>query len=234
MAEILLARAAARNNAEWCDAFCRTYGVAGRFGADCWTSPKRTPPLYPDAVTLSPGVASLRLLSEIDASDGCSVKDSFADLDLTADGFRRLLSGEWLLWESEDAPSSPSRWSAIESGEQLKAWEAAWGASPAGPAFFRPALLANAAVAVLARYDGDRIVAGAVANRSATLIGLSNLFDARDDLESAWLEAVRAVQAHWGPMPIVSYESDAALEAAHQAGFNSVGELAVWVKPAII
>jgi hypothetical protein len=35
-------------------------------------------------------------------------------------------------------------------------------------------------------------------------------------------------------VPIVSYESDAALEAAHQAGFNSVGELAVWVKPAII
>ncbi len=73
---------------EWCDAFCRTHGVAGRFGADCWTSAARTPPLYPDAVTLSPGVTSTRLLSEIDARAGCSVKDSFADLDFGRDGFR--------------------------------------------------------------------------------------------------------------------------------------------------
>jgi hypothetical protein len=26
-----LVRTAARNNAEWCDAFCRTHGVRGRF-----------------------------------------------------------------------------------------------------------------------------------------------------------------------------------------------------------
>jgi hypothetical protein len=233
MAMFPVVRAAARNNAEWCDAFCRTHGVVGCFGADWWKSPERTPPLYPDAVTLSPDVASGRLLSEIDASDGCSVKDSFADLDLTPDGFRPLLHGEWLLWEGGDASAASRRWSAVETREQLEEWESAWGPSPAGLAFFRPAILANAVIAVLARYDGDRIAAGAVANRSATVIGLSNVFDTGGDLESAWLDAVRAAQARWGPMPVVSYDSGATLEAAHQAGLDSVGELTVWLKRAI-
>jgi hypothetical protein len=51
-----LVRIAARNNAGWCDAFCRTRGVVGHFGEDAWSSAERTPPLYPDAVTLVPGV----------------------------------------------------------------------------------------------------------------------------------------------------------------------------------
>jgi len=39
--------------AEWCDALCRTHGIAGQFGMDFWSSSRRTPPYYPDAVTLS-------------------------------------------------------------------------------------------------------------------------------------------------------------------------------------
>src|SRR5215211_4839028 len=94
MSEPALVRTAARNNAEWCDAICRTYGIAGRFGADSWSSPTRTPQYYPDAVTLLPGVAVSQLLSGIDAGEGCSVKDSFAHLDPA--GFRPLFHAEWL------------------------------------------------------------------------------------------------------------------------------------------
>jgi hypothetical protein len=233
MAKLPVAYAAAQNNAEWCDAFCRTHGIAGRFDAECWTSSERTPPLYPDAVTLVPGVASRQLLSAIDTSDGCSVKDSFADLDLTADGFRVLFRGVWLLREPGDRAPAPSRWLVIETRERLEEWESAWRASPAGPAFFRPALLANGAIAVLARYDGDRIVAGAVANRSAAVVGLSNAFDTDGDLASAWRDAAEAAQARWGPMPVVGYDSGTALGAAYEAGFSSVGELVVWLKPGI-
>lgn len=232
MAGVPAVYAAARNNAEWCDAFCRTYGIVGRLEPELWTSPKRTPPLYPDAVTLAPGIAPAQLLAGIDTSDGCSVKDSFADLDLSAHSFRVLFRGEWLFRAGDTAPAS-SRWLVIETREQLEEWESTWRASPAEPAFFRPALLANAAIAVLARYDGDRVAAGAIANRSATVVGLSNVFDTDGDVASAWRDAARAAQARWGSVPIVSYDSGAALEAAHEAGFGSVGELAVWVKPAV-
>ena len=82
------------------------------------------------------------------------MKDSFANLDLVADGFRVLFRGEWLFREPDAAPAS-SRWLVIQMREQLETWESVWQVSPAPPVFFRPALLADVAVAILARYDGD-------------------------------------------------------------------------------
>ena len=234
MALVSVVLAAARNNAEWCDAFSRTYGVAGVFHPDYWTSPERTPPLYPDAVTLVPGVAGAQLLSQIDVSDGCSVKDSFGDLDLTTAGFAVLYLAEWLVRQKTDTLAVSSEWSVIRAEEQLEQWEAAWGASPGPRPFFQPTLLANEAVAVLARHDRNLIRAGAVANRSVTEIGLSNVFDAEGDLESAWYGAASAAQARWGTMPVVSYDAGESLEAAHQAGFDSVGQLAIWTKSAVV
>jgi hypothetical protein len=88
--------AAALNNAEWCHAFCRTHRIDGCFDEMAWTSAERTPPYYPDAVTLARGCSVESLLSRVDRSAGCSIKDSFADLDLSADGFEVLLAAEWL------------------------------------------------------------------------------------------------------------------------------------------
>ncbi|MGZ4258479.1 MAG: hypothetical protein ACXVRE_12015 [Gaiellaceae bacterium] len=224
-----LVRAAARNNAEWCAAFCRTHGIAGRFRRHSWFSPVRTPPYYPDAVTLLPEAAAEQILAGVDTGEGCSVKDSFAGLDLAPFGFAPLFRAEWVVREPAEARPAAGRWSALTRKEQLSEWEAAWGESPEGSDFFRGALLEDETIAVLAEYDGDRIVAGAVANRSATVIGLSNLFHAAGDLESAWAGGTAAATALWGAMPAVGYESGAALDAAHRAGFESIGELVVWL-----
>ena len=233
MSELRLVRAAARNNADWCDAFCRTHGVRGRFRADSWSSPVRTPPRFPDAVTLVPELAVEQLLSGIDASEGCSVKDSLADLDLSADGFRPLFHAEWLHRASRDRRvAGARRWSRLETEQQLGEWESAWAGSLEVAGFFRPSLLADASIGVLARYEDARIVAGAVATRSTTVIGLSNVFETAGDLESAWLEGAEAANALWGQMPVVGYESGASLDAAHEAGFDSIGELVVWLKAA--
>jgi hypothetical protein len=59
----LLIRVAALNNAEWCDAFCRTHGIVGHFRAGYWFSPVRTPRYYPDAVTLLPEITLEQVLS---------------------------------------------------------------------------------------------------------------------------------------------------------------------------
>jgi hypothetical protein len=185
-------------------------------------------------VTLLAGVLPARLLAQIDDGAGCSVKDSFADLELVDEGFRVLFRGEWLLAKREDAPALPSRWWVVETREQLEDWETAWGASSETSGLFRSSLLANPAIAVLARGDGKKIVAGAVVNRSATVIGVSNVFHhTNGDVESVWRDAASAAQAQWGPLPVVGYDSGAALDGAHRAGFASVGELVVWVKPAI-
>jgi len=169
MTERDLVHVAARNNAEWCDAFCRTHGIAGRFDDDAWWSAERTPPLYPDAVTLAAGADAREIVSKIDAGAGCSVKDSFGVLDLTSDGFDVLFRAEWV--RLEVAAAHGRGWASIQAEEELAKWETAWGEAPQAPPFFRPALLADEAIAVFARYEGERIVAGAVANRSADAIG---------------------------------------------------------------
>jgi hypothetical protein len=224
-----LVRVAAQNNAEWCDAFCRTHGLVGRFHADSWFSPVRTPPYYPDAVTLLPEITIEQVLSGIDTSGGCSVKDSFADQDLTVAGFRSLFQGEWLV--REPSPVAPARgWSTVTTEEQLGEWEAAWTESPEGSGFFQRALLEDEKISVLADYEGDRIVAGAIANRSTKVIGLSNVFDVAGDLESAWVAGAAVAAARWGEMPTVGYDSGDSLDAAHRAGFESIGEFVVWLK----
>ena len=225
-----LSRAAARNNAEWCHAFSRTHDIDGRFHAAFWSSPVRTPPYYPDAVTLRQKISVAHVLSVIDAGEGCSVKDSFACLDLDAAGFRPLFRAEWVVRQpAKGRLAAPGGWSAVTTEAQLRGWEASWGEVPGGSGFFRPALLKDETIAVLAGFDGDRIVAGAIANRSATVIGLSNVFDTAGDLDSSWAAGAAAAATLWGDLPIVGYDSGEALEAAHGAGFESIGELVVWL-----
>jgi hypothetical protein len=217
---------AARNNAEWCDTFCRSYGIAGRFADSAWSSPTRTPPLYPDAVTLSRGLLGEALLGAIDNGPGASVKDSFADLDLAPLGFEVLFCAEWLC--QTDDGVAVSRWSSVSDVAALARWERAWGG--AGD-FFRAALLEEGDVAVLVRYDEDAVAAGAIANRSRAAIGLTNLFDTAGDHESAFVEAASAARVRFGPLPVVCHEHGQALEAAKGAAFVTIGELVVWVKP---
>ncbi|MGW0063193.1 hypothetical protein ACWDTT_25085 [Streptosporangium sandarakinum] len=89
--------AAARNNADWCASVCRSHGIPNTFSETAWHSARRTPPYYPDAVTLHPDAVPTDFLSEIDtASPGCSIKDSFAALDLTSDGFVKFFTAQWI------------------------------------------------------------------------------------------------------------------------------------------
>jgi hypothetical protein len=216
---------AALNNAEWCDAFCRTHGIVGYFRAGYWFSPVRTPRYYPDAITLLPEITLEQVLSGIDTSEGCSVKDSFAGLDLAAAGFRPLFRAHWLTREPADSRVRFARgWSVLTAAEQLGEWESAWAGSAdgAGLGFFKPLLLEDKTIGVLAGYEGDRIVAEAVANRSSTVIGLSNVFHAAGDLESAWVGAAAVAAGLWDELPTVGYDSGDSLDAAHAGGFKSI------------
>ena len=222
--------AAAWNNAEWCHAFSRTHGIVGRFQDAFWSSPERTPSFYPDAVTLTPAATVEDVLAGIDVGEGCSVKDSFACLNLGSAGFRPWFRAEWVVRRpAGGSPASTRGWSAVTTEGQLRAWEVSWGEVPGGSGFFRPALLQDETIMVLACRDGERVVAGAIANRSRTVVGLSNVFDTAGDLESAWAAAASAVVTRWGDVPIVGYDRADGLDAVHGAGFESVGELVVWI-----
>ncbi|MFI1281872.1 hypothetical protein ACH4U5_14160 [Streptomyces sp. NPDC020858] len=235
--ELLLA--AARNNADWCDAVVRGHGPAGAFAPDHWASARRTPPLYPDAVTLAPGAAAASLVAGIDTeAPGCSVKDSFADLDLAGHGFEVLFEAEWIHRPAgapvPEAASGPE-WSQVATARELEAWEAAWSGSES-TGLFRPALLGED-IAFLAARSGGRIVAGAVASTGGGVVGLSNLFapdDADEDVavDAVWAGALAAIAARRPDLPVVGYEHGEDLDAAVRAGFTPIGSLRIWLHTA--
>jgi hypothetical protein len=221
--------AAVQNNAEWCDSMCWAHGLPTERDSAVWSSRSRTPPLYPDAVTLRPRVSANEVLDRIDTGPGCSVKDSFADLDLSAAGFRILFDAQWIAFPSAP-PDLDERWEVTRDPHALAEWERAWadGDEPAG--LFRPGLLARSNVEFLATRRDGHIVAGALLSRSATVVGLSNLFTASEDLDGAWAGAIAAVATHHPGLPVVGYERGEDLAAALRHGFETIGPLRVWLR----
>jgi hypothetical protein len=228
-----LIRAAARNNAEWCDAVSRTHGVSGEFGAQAWTAPARTPLYYPDAVTLVPGADPVALVARIDTTvAGASVKDSFADLDLTAAGFQVLFDAQWIFRPAGAPTTAPDlAWDVVDDPDSLRAWALAWDGGDGNADIFRPALLDPPATCVFAGRSADGlVVAGGVASRSDQVVGVSNVFAPDGGTDAAWLIALEAVHRMFPGLPAVGYEHGEDLATAVRHGFEPIGPLRVWLR----
>ncbi|MET8872117.1 hypothetical protein [Nocardia sp. NPDC004604] len=227
-----LVRAAARNNASWCEAMCRSYGIAGKLDATMWASGCRTPPLYPDAVTLSPHASAEDILARIDREmPGASVKDSFGCLDLSDAGFGVLFEAQWIYRPADrPLPASPKQvWTPVNDPDELAVWATAWDRNQLADSVFRPELLVEDSVSVLGRWNGDRVVAGAVVHRSETMAGLSNMFYSGIGAQDAWAECLTTVARLWPGRSIVGYERGQDLAAAVRNGCWSIGALRVWL-----
>jgi len=227
---------AARNNALWCDAVARSHGVRTTMDDAAWTASTRTPPYYPDAVTLSADVGEYDVLARVDDSDGCSVKDSWSRLDLSLEDFARLVVGEWVWLDPTTAvPSRPARsWRRVTTTEAMAAWVQAWASDPDAEAILRPALLGEAGVHLLAAHASDAsdapLVAGAVVHVTGEVAGLGNVFALDGDAMGTWREAAAAAREVVGGTPLVGWEAGASVEAAVAAGCERLGPLSVWLK----
>jgi hypothetical protein len=210
----------------------RAHGLAGEFRAQAWAAPARTPPLYPDAVTLVPGADRAELLARIDtAVAGASVKDSFADLDLVEVGFRVLFEAQWI-HRPASAPTASSNldWTVVGTPDTLRSWALAWDNGDGNADLFRPALLDDPATVVLAGQSVDgRLVAGAVASRSDQVIGISNVFALDGGPDAAWLVVRDATNELFPTLPVVGYAQGDGLAAAVRRGFEPVGPLRIWL-----
>ena len=186
-------------------------------------------------MTLDPAATAEEVLTGIDLSPGASVKDSFSTLDLTGAGFCQLFTARWLwrepqtpLVETEDREAAHP-WRQIVDLEGLRAWERSWNGDSPAAGFFPQALLRRGDVELHAAYDGAEVVAGAVLHRSATAVGISNVFDHTGDLRTTWAGCARQAQAAAGGRSLVGYEQGEELTAALGAGFEQVGSLTVWL-----
>lgn len=227
----LLIAAAARNNAEWCAAMGRSHGMAGEFAPQAWAAPARTPLYYPDAVTLVPSADPGALVARIDTvAPGASVKDSFADLDLTEAGFDVLFEAQWIHRPASAPVLTPDLdWHVVGAPDTLRTWALAWDDGDGDADLFRPELLDDPAVFVLAGQSaGGRVVAGAVASRSGHVVGISNVFARDGGPDRAWPVVLGAVHRLFPTLPVVGYEQGDDLAAAVRHGFEPVGPLRIW------
>ena len=225
-------RIAARNNAEWCDILCRSHGLPGRFDPDAWVDPQRTPPYYPDAVTLDPAAVGKRVIARIDTTTpGAYVKDSFANLDLAPFGFEIVHEAEWIRRDPGPAPSTEDahvRWMPLDGEAELMAWETAWDAEGAALGLFGPALLREPSAQFLCGSVDGSIVAGAIVNRTGDVVGVSNVFSTLGDLDAAWSGCLAYLEIAHPGSAVVGYEAGEELATARRQGFGSVGALRIW------
>jgi hypothetical protein len=171
-----------------------------------------------------------------DRSGRCAVKDSFARLDLAADGLTMLSEAEWIA--CAPAPAGPAEpglsWDTVTDAGELGRWETAWahGGNSAVP-LFRPELLADPRCAILAcRRDGD-LVAGIIAYTAAGVTGISNLFGAGLPAGQLRASALHAVVVPGPHLPIVGYEHGVGLASACRAGCHALGPLRVWARNSV-
>lgn len=223
------AEAAARNNAAWCDVVCRTHALDTRFDDDAWTSRTRTPIHYPDAVTLVRDPPVRELLDRIDVSAGCSIKDSFASLDLTTCGFRVLFEAEWIVRTPGAArpTSTRLRWEVVRDSGEFVVWEQAWRGDHGPAGVLLVDLLGHDWIAVLAGYADHDLVAGAVLNRTREVVGISNFFAAPGVASASWNGCVAFGSALFPDSTLVGYQSGGASE--RPPGWDSAGPLRVWL-----
>jgi hypothetical protein len=200
------------------------------------------PRFYPNVVTLSAEAGAAAQLAAVRELVGAAqmgafaVKDSFARLDLAPLGFRVLFAATWL-WRDATLPpparvDTGLRWTTIGEPEALRDWEAWNGlpadhASPPLPDGFLPTLLADPDIQFVAAYRDQQVVAGAIANRTGDVIGVSNVF-AHADAERSWAGCLATIIAAFPGLPLVGYERGDDRVIAQALGFEAVGPLRVW------
>jgi hypothetical protein len=229
-----LVDAAARNNALWCDAVCRTHGRPGSFDALMWATRLGAPRFYPDAVTLA-GPASgkaqhkaIAALIEGGRPGGWAIKDSHAALDLSPLGFDALFDARWIARRVATPHGTAAlRWRTIVDAPGLTAWNAAWGEN----APFRQILLAEDDVVLLAAHHDGALVGGAILNRGAGVIGMSNVFALPPWRDAVWRDLPAQAARLFGDGMLVGYETGADLDRAAAGGFEAIGALRVWSRP---
>lgn len=218
---------AARNNAAWCATVGRHNAIESDVANGIWRAGGVMPTGYPEAVTLERGIDRATVLAALPAG-ARSIKDSFADVDLSRDGFRVLFDARWIALDaagmtSPAGSSGQLRLERVTSPAMLQRWASAHGNRDA----FASSLLDDPAVAILAARSGGAVSGGAILNDGERAVGVSNVFG---PAAAVYKAAIAEARARFPDRRVVGWEPDHELAAPLAAGFGIVGALRVWVR----
>ena len=120
-------------------------------------------------------------------------------------------------------------WETVNDLAGFAAWERAWRGTNGAAGVLRPTLLERSEATFVAAKVDQRIVAGAILNRSVAAVGISNFFVEASTTAQYWRGCVELAAALFSGTWLVGYESGPSLDIALTHGFDSVGPLRVWV-----
>ena len=214
---------AVENNASWCDVVCRAAGLTTRWSPAVWSVDRRSPDGYPDAVTRRRGLDAVRVLAAVEEGDGCSVKDSFADLDLSTAGFGVLFEATWIRRPGLASAAAPTPgWDEVRTAGELASWCRRLDVPP-----LPPVLLDQPGLHVLSATGTG---AGFALSRTGAAVGISHAVPGSADPATLWSDLVAlAGRLHPGA-DLVGYEGGTDLAPALAAGFTATGPLRVWIR----
>jgi hypothetical protein len=216
---------AVENNARWCDLVCRSHGITTSWQQGFWVARQPSPQFYPQAITLQENLAPEQLIDELPAGP-CSVKDSFADLDLASRGFEQLFEARWIYRAPTPETAAATGWTTVSTEKDFDRWLEACGLADVLSAV----LMRDESVRFLQRKRTHDVSAGAVLNRTGSVVGLTNLFSTNVPLDEVWGDVAALCGQHFPLCPLVGYERGQDLDAAIKTGFNDLGALRVWLQ----
>lgn len=213
------------NNIVWCEIVCETYGIKATSREHVWRTTSKAPTYYPDMIASSRDVTIDEVVNMIENKDIFSIKDSFANLDMSPLNFEMIFTAEWIYHEPvANLESVQPGWCRVTTEDDLTDWTSAHGSENV----IRPELLKRPDVKIyLNKKKGG--VAGFIANLGANAVGISNVF-ASADSDNLWSDIHNIVAFDFPGLSMVGYEQGADLNAALQSGWTTVGSLRVWVK----
>jgi hypothetical protein len=223
----------AANNAAWIEMAVSALGIGGEFTPVLWQNVHDMPPIFPNADTLggtvSDKLAAIEQLVAARSEKVVTVKDSWAQLDLTVLGFEILFEAQWLYRDTQSLASSAGELQIepITTAKGLREFALACNGPNIPDDVYSPKLLKNADVIWLAGKQDDRIVAGVTAVRAQGLNGINNVFGAADTHKQQMIAA--AVNAFPG-QPACGYEGDGNIAPYLPLGFEIAGDLRVWLR----
>lgn len=215
----------------WYEDIFALHGIGSGIVDGIWSSTGTPPALHSDVVIVEPTATAAALTAALAGRPTWGYKDSFAILPPSGPPGELLFEATWIHREApaelgHRRPAMP--WRALRTAHELARWNAGWDTADV----LLPSLLERGHFAILARFDGGDIAAGAIARLGSGTVDLSNVHGA-DDRAVDWQELVVAVGAVFPGRDLVGYERGDDLEAAIAAGFAPVGPLRVWIGQAM-
>ncbi|MBD3921715.1 hypothetical protein H8B09_23315 [Paenibacillus sp. PR3] len=214
------------NNIVWCGIVCETHGITATSRKHIWRTTSKAPTYYPDMITSSRHVTVDEVIDIMGNKEVVSsIKDSFANLDMSPFDFEMLFTAEWIYHAPvANLESVQTEWCHVTTENDLADWTSVHGSENV----IRPELLECRDVKIYSNKKKGE-VAGFIANLGANAVGISNVFSSGNS-DNLWSDIYKIVSLDFPGLPMVGYERGTDLTAALQSGWTTVGPLRVWVR----